>query len=78
MVGASYAEIGVFLLFFVVRQCPANVPPIYRLLRGGLESENIDSVSRSVQRTTRKRSGRWKAVQIRGGYRIVLEQCQRD
>lgn len=56
-----------------------NVSPIFRLLRGGgLESENIDSVSRSVFMYNAKEEQPLKAVQIRDGYRIVSEQCQRD
>lgn len=45
---------------------------------GGLESENIDSVNQSVFMYNAKEEQRLKAVQIRDGYSIVSEQCQRD
>lgn len=71
-------QISAFFFPFTLYQ---NVSPIFRLLRGrggGLESENIDSVSRSVFMYNAKEEQRLKAVQIRDGYSIVSEQCQRD
>lgn len=72
-------QISSFFFPFTLYQ---NVSPIFRLLRGrgggGLESENIDSVNQSVFMYNAKEEQRLKAVQIRDGYSIVSEQCQRD